>query len=400
MQVTIMNSQYQSSHDDFIYPERIKINEPKSLQQVLQEELKAQVKTGSASVINVATRIAHEVERICDKSDRIQSSGQIQSWELSLARHRLNKCLTYYQLGSKQGRIELHSNLSVMVYRHIALSQAKLGFAGRYNLIEDFLQEFYTESLRAFRRENEVAPHYQPRTKLELAEYMAFTEHYGKRRITLPNGYSQQLIILRAQTFARRQPSDTVVDIEQAAELSKAEDTQSLNNSPVMNQVRVQMVAETSDPSDSLLRDRLISTLFQYLESNGHSDCANYLALKLQDFSTTEIDDLLNLTPRERDYLQQRFKYHVDKFARSSHWKLVHQWLEADIDQKLGMTSKQWQKFIAQLSPQQQQMLQLKREKQSPQGIAQTLNLTPKKVQKGWMEILALAWKIRNSNDN
>ncbi len=75
----------------------------------------------------------------------------------------------------------------------------QLGFQARYSLIEDFLQSFYSESLKAFRRENELPDGYQPRTRLELAEYMAFTEQYAKRRISLPNGQNQQLIVLRAQ---------------------------------------------------------------------------------------------------------------------------------------------------------------------------------------------------------
>lgn len=300
------------------------------------------------------------------------------------------------QLGSQQGRVELHSNLSVMIYRHIAPPQKQLGFSARYNLIEDFLQEFYTESLRAFRRENEVAEDYQPRTKLELAEYMAFTEQYAKRRINLPNGYNQQLIVLRAQSFARRLPKETAVDIEQAVEYSKGEDVQARRYTAAMHQIREEMVAETPDPWESVSRDRVIKALFQYLENQGHSDCANYLALKLQDLSATEIDEILGLTPRERDYLQQRFKYHVEKFARTSHWQLVHQWLGADLDQKLGLKAQQWEAFVAKLSGQQQQLLELKQRKHSDKEIAKALGCTPKKVQKHWTKLLELAAKARN----
>ncbi|MGB7522699.1 MAG: hypothetical protein WA896_23970 [Spirulinaceae cyanobacterium] len=202
----------QFTDNNQFYPEVKPSNDQESLNQLIQEELLSQVKS-SSSVQEVATRITLEVTRVCNKSKRIQKSGEVRSWQLSLGRHRIGKCMTYYQLGSKQGRAELHSNLSVMVYRHIAPAKAQLGFSGRYTLIEDFLQDFYAESLKAFRRENEVTEDYQPRTKLQLAEYMAFTEQYAKRRITLPNGYSQQLIILRAQSFARRQPSETSVDI-------------------------------------------------------------------------------------------------------------------------------------------------------------------------------------------
>jgi hypothetical protein len=135
----------------------------------------------------------------------------------------------------------------------------------------------------------------------------------------------------------------------------------------------------------------------QYLESQGHSDCADYLILKLQDLAAPDIDEILGLTPRQRDYLQQRFKYHVEKFSRSSHWKLVHQWLGADLDQKLGMSSEQWEAFVGQLDNQQQQLLSLKQAHKSDPEIAKALNCTPKQMQKRWTGLLEMAWKTRNS---
>ena len=83
-----------------------------------------------------------------------------------------------------------------------------MGFAGRYTAIEDFLQSFYIEVVKAFRRENQLASNYQPQTRLELAEYMTFTELYAKRRIVLPGQRKQQLVVLRAQSYANRQPPE------------------------------------------------------------------------------------------------------------------------------------------------------------------------------------------------
>ncbi len=86
-------------------------------------------------------------------------------------------------MGSKAGRVELHSHLSVMIYRHVAPAQAQLSFAARHLLIEDLLQDFYADSLKALRRENHLADNYTPRTRIEPAEYMAFTKQYAKRPI-------------------------------------------------------------------------------------------------------------------------------------------------------------------------------------------------------------------------
>ncbi|MBW4641810.1 MAG: HetZ-related protein [Goleter apudmare HA4340-LM2] len=388
-----------SAFNCYVATEELSANKIDTLMQLLCQEMQAQVKAASGCVQAVANRIAREVERICDKSSRIQTSGEIQSWQLTLARHRLQKCLRYYQLGSRRGRVELHSNLGAIVYRHVTIAGSDLGFEGRYNLIEDFLQAFYIEAIKAFRRENELPENYTPRTQLQLAEYMAFTEQYAKRRINLPGSASQQLIILRAQGFARRQPQETTVDIEMAVESAKSEEGEAYQRNSAVQQLRSQMVAQTNfDPSEESERDRVIAELISYLESQGQSDCVNYLTLKLQDLSAPEIDQILGLTSRQRDYLQQRFKYHVEKFAKQHHWQLVHQWLGAGLEHKLGLSSQQWDRFLDQLTEQQQEILRLKIAQHSEQAIAKAIKCTPKQLQKRWTQLLDIAWAIRNGN--
>ena len=393
---TTTNSYHQTSSSTDNVQDNISLIDTTALSELLQEELTLQLGSLPSNALTVINRIVAEVERICTKSDRIQQSGEIRSSQLTLARHRLSKCVEYYNLGSKQGRVELHSNLSVMIYRQVAPAQAQLSFAARRNLIEDFLQDFYADSLRAFRRENQVADNYTPRTKIELAEYMAFTEQYAKRRVMTGYG-AVQLLVLRAKSFAKRQPTDTVMDIEQVTEFAKGEEAQMQSRSPMMQQVRERLVAETKDPHDAVLRDRVVAELVKYLENQGHKDCADYLILKLQDFAAPEIDNIMGLTPRQRDYLQQRFKYHVEKFARTQEWQLVHQWLGADIDQKLGLSSKQWEAFVGQLDPMQQQLLDLKRAKKSDFEIVKALKITPKQIQKRWTQLLDMASLVRNN---
>ena len=364
---------------------------------------------GSKKVIQtVATRLAIEVTRICRKSDRIQASGEVNAWQLSLAENRLNKYIEYYTLGSRNGRTELHSRLSAIAYRYIAPAQAQLGFQARCNLLEDFLQGFYIEVLKAFRRENHVEPDYTPRTRLELAEYMAFSEQYAKRRIALPGCYNQQLVVLRAQSFARKQPAETCVDIEMAVDSPKGEDAEGYSRSPALQQIREQMVADVTDPAEAVLRDRIIRELVDYLEEQGQEACIDYLSLRLEDMAASEIDEVLGLTPRQRDYLQQRFKYHVEKFAQFHNWELVHQWLGADLDKNLGLSASQWTAFVEQLDSDQQRLLVLKRQQmQDPQRatpsdteIARQLGWTPKRVKRRWSQIISMAWKTRNASRN
>ncbi len=362
---------------------------------LLFKELKQSTRASQQGCQDVAARITAEVSRICTESKRIQASGEVDTWSTALARHRLKQCLKYYQLGSHRGRVELHSTLSAVVYRYITPPQVQSSYQARLTLIEDFLQGFYIESLNAFRRENQMPPTYQPRLLVELAEYMAFTERYGKRRIPLPGRRSQQLIILRAQTFSQQQPPETMVDIEQAAEGSSGEADQRSNVS--VPQVREQMMAQEPELPEDALRTTVITELMTYLEERDQKDCADYFALRLQDLPANEIETILGLTARQRDYLQQRFKYHLIRFALSNRWELVHQWLEADLERNLGLTSQQWLSFQGNLNPTQRELLKLRKQGLADPAIAQSIGCTQTQLQKHWTKLLEQAWEIRNN---
>ncbi|NJL90695.1 MAG: heterocyst differentiation protein HetZ [Coleofasciculaceae cyanobacterium SM2_1_6] len=366
------------------------------IHQLLQKELQQYTKAKEANCSEVAGRFTKEVERICEMSQRIQASGEVEMWAVKLARHRLTQCLRYYQLGSRRGRVELHSTLSAIIYRYINVPQSPTSYQVRLQLMEDFLQGFYGEATKVFREQNQLDSRYVPRTLLELAEYMAFVERYAKRRIPLPGRRSQQLIILRAQTFSQQQPPEASIDMEQAAGGATGESDNPSHDSTVQ-QVRESMVSNDTDPLSGNLRQSVIDELLKYLEEQGQKECGDYLVLRLQDLPTNEIESILGLTPRQRDYLQQRFKYHLIRFALSHGWELVHQWLEADLERNLGLTSQEWQTFQGQLEPRQQEILRLKKQGAKDPEILQTMGITANQLQNAWFKVLDIAWKIRNS---
>lgn len=377
------------------YPSGGRYRSVEAIFKLIFSELQQHTRASEQNCRKVAIRLANEVTRICSESKRIQASGEVDIWSTTLARHRLKQCLKYYQLGSHRGRVELHSTLSAVVYRYITPPQVQSSYQARLTLIEDFLQGFYIESLSAFRRENQLSPDYRPRSLLELAEYMAFTERYGKRRIPLPGRRSQQLIILRAQTFSQQQPPETMVDIEQAAEGSTG-DTEGRSTVP-MPQVREQMMAMEPEIPEDALRNTVISELMTYLEERQQQDCADYFALRLKDLPANEIEAILGLTARQRDYLQQRFKYHLIRFSLSHHWELVHQWLEADLERNFGLTPHQWQLLQSHITSQQRELLRLRQKGLSDGAIAQALGVTSTQLQKQWSKLLEQAWEIRNN---
>ena len=134
-----------------------------------------------------------------------------------------------------------------------------------------------------------------------------------------------------------------------------------------------------------------------YLEERDQKDCADYFALRLQDLPANEIEAILGLTARQRDYLQQRFKYHLIRFALSNRWELVHQWLEADLERNFGLTPQQWQAFQSKLTPMQAELLKLRQKNLTDAAIAQAIGCTPTQLQKHWTKLLEQAWEIRNN---
>lgn len=377
------------------YPSGGRYQSVEAIFQLIFSELQQSTRASKQNCWDVTTRLTGEVTRICLESKRIQDSGEVEVWSTNLARHRLEQCLKYYQMGSRRGRVELHSTLSAVVYRYITPPQVQSSYQARLNLIEDFLQGFYIESLSAFRRENQMPSEYRPRTLLELAEYMAFTERYGKRRIPLPGRRSQQLIILRAQTFSQQQPPETMVDMEQAAEGATGESDS--RSAVPMPQVREQMMAMEPEIPEDALRHTVIAELMSYLEEKQQQDCADYFALRLKDLPAHEIEAILGLTSRQRDYLQQRFKYHLIRFSLSHHWELVHQWLEADLERNFGLTPQQWQQLQSQITAQQRELLRLRQMGLEDALIAQNLGITATQLQKQWTKLLEQAWEIRNN---
>ncbi|MEO0867632.1 MAG: heterocyst differentiation protein HetZ, partial [Cyanobacteria bacterium J06642_11] len=325
---------------------------------------------------------------------RHQNPGYVRSWAFNLANHRVEQCIRYYKLSSERGRIELHSTLSAIIYRYISVPHAQTSYQARLSLIEDFLQNFYSEAINAFRRENQMAANFQPRTALELAEYMAFTERYGKRRIPLRRGRSQQLIILRAQTFSKQQPPETAVDIEQATEAANDND-QAWKNAPVQR-LREEILLQSDTPPEDNLRERVVDELMVYLKEKKQEDCADYFSLRLMDLPASEIEAMLGLTSRQRDYLQQRFKYHLLRFALAHHWELVHEWLGIELDKNLGLTPQQWDHLQEKMDQSQTKLLQLKQQGLSDTDISQTLGLSLTQIRKHWSKLLEQAWELRN----
>ncbi|WP_199247607.1 hypothetical protein [[Phormidium] sp. ETS-05] len=358
-------------------------------------EIKRETSAADDISYRISYNIYQEVLRICSQSDRIKTSHQVDVWAQNLAKHRLQQCFHYYRHGVKRGQIELHSTLSAMVYRYFMPGGGPTNHGWRQRAIEEFLQGFYEDSWNTFRRENHLSETYRARTRLEQAEYLAFTERYAKRNIGFRDKSSQQLIVLRVKTFLQKQRREISLDLE------LGDDETAMYSDSTTDEVyrlSAQMVMPVVTPPDPICAN-IIEELRSYLEKRQQSQCVSYFFLLLEDKTPKEIDTILGVKPRERDYLQQRFKYHLMRFAFKDSWQLVHEWLDADLDQHLGMNSQQWRVFEADLNEPLRRLLRLKQEGFSDGAIALQLKCSLKRVQRLWSDILERAWFIRNGLD-
>ena len=141
----------------------------------------------------------------------------------------------------------------------------------------------------------------------------------------------------------------------------------------------------------------MVQELITHLEERKQQDCIDYFKLRLQDLPANEIEAILGLPPRQRDYLQQCFKSHLVRFTLTHRWELVHLWLEIDLNNNLGFSQGLWDAFQVSPTFQQQKILNLKREKRSDNDISSNVGCTPNELQRQWFKLLEQACEIRNS---
>jgi hypothetical protein len=349
---------------------------------------KQQINAPEQELIVVCDRILADINKIYSKSDRLQSVKNINSTLDNLIKLRINKLAEYYKLGAKKGYETLSSRFRQFILRGLAI-------APNIN-IYDFIQSFHIEILRTFRREHQLIDH-QPTSKLEIAEYLSYAERYAKRRIVATG---KQLITMRMILWANKGTKDRVIDIEKAVAMEDKQDWEDYLTDPIAVALRSQLITKTDAIADLDHRSttsKLVSELIKFLSEREQYDCIKYFKLRLQELEAHEINQQLGLQPKQRDYLQQRFKHHLGAFRKKYGWQLYHQWLNADVENNLGLTSSDWSRFTDGLTDQQRRIMELRKKESGEGAIARCLGMTKNQVAKQWELVLDKACLIRNA---
>ena len=87
----------------------------------------------------------------------------------------------------------------------------------------------------------------------------------------------------------------------------------------------------------------------------------------------------------------------MERFARIHKWELVHQWLGAELDSRLGLSAEQWEEFWNSLDAVSQKLVSMKQLGVDNDTLAKAIRCTPKQTQKRWFKLLTQAWTLRNS---
>lgn len=136
-----------------------------------------------------------------------------------------------------------------------------------------------------------------------------------------------------------------------------------------------------------------------YLQENLGQDAVQWLELYLQGKSQDEIAKKLNKPIQELYRLREKISYHaVRVFALKGQPELVNSWLEISLDEhNLGLTQQQWQELEKKLTPNQQQVLELRKAGKSIEEIAQQLKLRTHQVMGEWTKIYLAAQNLRTT---
>lgn len=295
--------------------------------------------------VAVADRIAYRLERVYEKSDRLQKDPKQVEVLASKWAGKINQCLSY----SDRGYLVVRKAIVNLVCHYFARgrNRSRSGLGVRADLLEEFLHDFAIDTLRVFRRESLANERFQPRSPLEQAEFFAFWEQYSRRPIRLARS-SQSMARLRAQSFLKGRASDwreipvsfDVIDCP-----NDTDGDNSLFKSGIARRVLEEIVDKAQDV-EWLDGQAIFEALVDWFNERSQPDCIEYLRLRMQDADVDLIEAKMGLSKKERDYLQQKFSYHVGKFCLSDrYWRLAHEWLNIAPEDHLGLDLSQWEEL-------------------------------------------------------
>lgn len=339
----------------------------------------------------VAYRLYDELTRIRAHSERLQNFGNLQG--LTVVKWTLiHKYFKYGNPSNQQKELaKLIGGIAYKVFSKKGIATQRI-----QTELEDFGVELLWEVTRAFRREFCLADNYQPRYQLEHAEYCAYASRYIRRPIR-----NMQLILRRAEFYIKNKG----LLVESAASPGLDGEFDNDEVSTIDTLARKAVLEHSSRSSISGDIENLVSLVVEYLESKNQGDAADLFVLTLRDVPLPEIEILLSLSPRQRDYLQQRLQYHLGKLLQGTGHESdqVREYFGTTERQKFGLPNSLMPDFLKSLSEAEERLLELigtYPRKEAFKQLRQQLRLSDSAVEKTFRHLHAKALDLRQSNQN
>ena len=234
--------------------------------------------------------------------------------------------------------------------------------------------------------------------RLRNALLLASTEEYCLRPIR-----NQPLLVYRFVNYLRRSQRGGLTQVPAGdwvrlvSEQITPDDTDeplSLLDAEAMSEYRQNQAWEERQATRQIVQQEFEN----YLTAEVDPLAARWLQLYLQGRSQEAIAEDLNIPIKQIYRLREKVSYHAIRvFAVKQAPELVASWLETSLkEHSLGLTPGQWQQYLQNLTPVQQQLVESLKAGKSVETIASELKLKTNQVIGEWSKLYLAAQSLRN----
>lgn len=332
--------------------------------------------------------------------------SQLNPKELEIAKQAMEyrwRILQQRYLG--QGRDRAYRNLinrlgSVITLRNKIQTWISLS-RDRQRRVIDVLQELLQELLQSdsyMKQQMSEISEVTTNRKLQDALLFASIEEYCLRPVR-----NQPLLAYRFVNYLRRiqRGGLTQVPSKDLIRLVSDEVLSDDTDNP-LNLVDNQAIAEYEEAQkleeQQYLRQSVHQEFENYLLQNLGQQAVDWLRLYLQGKTQEQIAKQLNKPIKEVYRLREKISYHAIRvFAIKGQPELVDNWLATSLEEhNLGLTPQQWQKLEEKISPQGQEVLQLRKAGYSIDQVGEKLQLKTHQVMGEWTKVYLAAQNLRS----
>lgn len=235
--------------------------------------------------------------------------------------------------------------------------------------------------------------------RLRNSLMLASIEEYCLRPIR-----NQPLLVYRFVNYLRRSQRGgmTQVPASELIRLVSEEIVPDDADNPVSlldTQAVAQYQEEQEWEEQQVLRGTVTQEFAAYLEAEVDPVAARWLHLYLQGRSQEAIAKALKLPIKQVYRLREKISYHATRvFTLKTKPELVTTWLGTSLENSLGLTPEQWDRFWADLTLEQQQIVERLKGGDDIEAIAKDLNLKSNQIISEWIKLYLAAQALRNES--